>query len=297
VKASEQLADGIMFPEGLAWDDETGTVVTASVQTATVFRIWPQEHRKETVAELGKGGANNLTLASGGGIVVCQNGGVDAGPPMAARYPEMEPLAAQETTMPGLVYVSPEREVSYLLQEGVNAPNDITVDSGGNLVFTDPGNPFHTPRPEPRLMRWSPTGGLSVIADGFGYCNGIFADGESLLVTDHGGVLRFAPDGSREWVITYDDGNVDGLTVDTEGRIYVARQANGGVDVIEDGRVVEFLELPSPAMTTNVCFGGPDRAWLFGTDARNGSVSVFADLPAHGATVADWAPPQPALHN
>jgi gluconolactonase len=294
MKASEQLADGIVFPEGLAWEAATGTVVCASVQTAQVFRIWPQERRKETVAGLGRGGANNLTLAAGGGIVVCQNGGVDAGPPMAARYPEMEPLPAQETATPGLVYISPELEVRYLVQEGLNAPNDITVDAGGDLVFTDPGNPFHTPRVAPRLMRWSPVGGLSVVADGFDYCNGVFADGESLLVTDHGGVLRFAPDGSREWVIRYEDGNVDGLAVDSDGRIYVARQANGGVDVVQDGLVVEFLELPSPAMTTNVCFGGPDGTWLFVTDARNGSVSVFTDLPAVGAPVADWVPPSRA---
>lgn len=293
MKASDQLADGILFPEGLGWETATQTLVTASVQTATVFRIWPTERRKEVIAELGKGGANNLTLAAGGGIVVCQNGGVDAGPPMAANYPDMEPLPPQETTTPGLLYLSPGGDVTYILDEGINAPNDITVDASGDLVFTDPGNPFHSPRPDPRLMRWSPTAGLTVIADGFGYCNGIFADGESLLVTDHGGVLRFAADGSREWVIQYDDGNVDGLTVDSDGRIYVARQANGGVDVIDDGKVVEFLELPGPSMTTNVCFGGPDRNWLFVTDARQGAVSVFAELPATGAPVADWVPPQP----
>jgi sugar lactone lactonase YvrE len=295
VKASDRVAEGILFPEGLAWEDATETLVSASVQTATVFRIWPQERRKETIAELGRGGANNLTLAVGGGIVVCQNGGVDAGPPMAARYPEMEPLPAQESTTAGLVYVSLDGKASYILEQGVNAPNDLTVDGGGDLVFTDPGNPFHNPRPEPRLMRFSREGSLSVIADGFDYCNGIFAEGDSLLVTDHGGVLRFAADGSREWVIRYDDGNVDGLTVDSSGRIYVARQANGGVDVIEDGRVVEFLELPSPAMITNVCFGGTDRTWLFVTDARNGSVSVFADMPVPGARVADWTPPQPSM--
>lgn len=297
MKTSDRVADGIPFPEGLAWEDATETLVSTSVQTATVFRIWPQERRKETIAELGMGGANNLTLAAGGGIVVCQNGGVDAGPPMAARYPEMEPMPEQETTTPGLVYVSPEGEMSYILGEGVNAPNDITVDSDGDLVFTDPGNPFHTPRPEPRLMRYSRSGSLSVIADGFDYCNGIFADGESLLVTDHGGVLRFAPGGSREWVVRYDDGNVDGLTVDSDGRIYVARQVKGGVDVIEDGRVVEFLVLPSPAMITNVCFGGPNRTWLFATDARNGSVSVFADMPVQGAPVTEWRPSQPVLHD
>jgi hypothetical protein len=256
-----------------------------------VYRIWPQERRRETFAELGRGGANNLTLAADGGVVVCQNGGIDAGPSMARRFPEMDPLPGpMETTRPALVYIPPGREPTVLLDEGINAPNDITVAADGTLVFTDPGNPFRDPRPAPRLMRWSASGGLSQIADGFDYCNGIFADGQSLLITDHGGVLRVAPDGSREWVIEYDDGNVDGLTVDSEGRIYVARQALGRVDVIDDGAVVERLELPAPAMVTNACFGGPDGSWLFVTDARNGAVWVFDDLPAHGAPVSAWEP-------
>jgi gluconolactonase len=285
---SERLTDGIVFPEGLAWSADTGTLLAASVQTATVYRIWPQERRRETFGALDRGGANNLTLAADGGVVVCQNGGIDAGPSMARRFPEMGPLPGLETTRPGLVYISPEGESTVLLGEGINAPNDITVAADGALVFTDPGNPFLHPQPRPRLMRWSATAGLSQIADGFDYCNGIFADGESLLITDHGGVLRIAVDGSREWVVEYDDGNVDGLTVDSEGRIYVARQAHGRVDVIDDGAVVERLELPAPAMVTNVCFGGPDGSWLFVADARQGAILVFPDLPARGAPVSLW---------
>ena len=292
----EKLVDGIAFPEGLAWSAQTGTLLCCSVQTGTVFRIWPESRRMETVAGLEEGGANNLTLAADGGVVVCQNGGVDAGPPIAARYPEMAPLPpALPTTAPGLIHVSVEGELSDVLRSGVNAPNDITVDGGGNLVFTDPGNPFLEPRATPRLMRYSSVDGLSVIADGFDYCNGVFADGDSLLVTDHGGVLRLAADGSREWVIRYGDGNVDGLTVDSDGRIYVARQANGGVDVVQDGAVVEILELPAPAMTTNVCFGGPDGTWLFVSDARQGAVSVLTDMPAPGASVRPWSSSQPAV--
>jgi gluconolactonase len=289
--APERLAQGIAFPEGLAWDAGTGTVVCSSVQTATVFRIWPEERRTEVVRELGAGGANNLTLAASGGIVVCQNGGVDAGPPMAARYPDMEPLPPQQPTQPALLHIAATGKVTTVLDRGINAPNDITVDARGDLVFTDPGNPFLEPRASPRVMRFSDVEGLSVVAEDFAYCNGIAADGESLLVTDHGGVLRLMPDGTREWIIRYADGNVDGLARDTEGRIYVARQANGGVDVIEDGAVVEFLELPGPAMTTNVCFGGPAMSSLFVTDARNGAVWVFVDLPAPGAPVALWDTP------
>jgi gluconolactonase len=94
-------------------------------------------------------------------------------------------------------------------------------------------------------------------------------------------------------VIHYDDGNVDGVSMDVEGRIYVARQARACVDVVQDGDVVELLELPAPALITNVCFGGPERSWAFVTDALGGSVWVFHDLPAQGAPVAGWDPPRP----
>ena len=293
MQSAEPLVDGIAFPEGLAWSPDTGTMLCTGVQEAAVYEIWPAEHRKQRLADLGGGGANNVALASRGGAVVCQNGGVDANPSRAARYPKLPRLPEIATARPGLMYLSPGRELTYLVDAGLNAPNDITVAANGDLVFTDPGNPFLEPRADPRLMCWSQGAGLSQIADGFAYCNGIFADGESLLVTDHGGVMRFSPDGSREWVIRYDDGNVDGVSMDTEGRIYVARQGRACVDVVQDGRVVELLALPEPALITNVCFGGPDRSWAFVTDALSGSVSVFHDLPARGAPVADWDPSRP----
>jgi gluconolactonase len=291
VEGPEKLADGIAFPEGLAWSPEERCLLCTSVQEGAVYRIWVEEHRKEKLADVG-GGANNLALARGGGAVVCQNGGVDAGPPMASRYPDMPPLPPVRKAKPGLMYVEPDGTASYVVDEGVNAPNDIAVTADGELLFTDPGNPFLSPRAAPRLMRYSSDRGLSVFAEDFAYCNGIFIEPNSVLVTDHGGVLRFAPDGSREWVIEYDDGNVDGLAVDADGRLYVARQARGGVDVVEQGAVVEFLELPGEAMTTNACFGGPEGSWLFVTDARNGSVHLFSGLPAPGLPVAQWAPPE-----
>jgi sugar lactone lactonase YvrE len=291
VDGPEQIAARLAFPEGLAWSAEDRCVLCSSVQEGAVYRIWPEQARMERLADVG-GGANNLALARGGGAVVCQNGGVDAGPPMAARYPDMPPLPPVRQATPGLMYVAPDGTTTYILDEGVNAPNDITVTGRGDLLFTDPGNPFLSPRATPRLMRYSTVEGLSVDAEGFDYCNGVFADGESVLVTDHAGVLRFAPDGAREWVVRYDDGNVDGLAVDVDGRLYVARQARGGVDVVDKGEVVEFLALPGESMATNVCFGGPDGSWLFITDARNGCVHMFTGMPTRGLPVLEWAPPE-----
>jgi sugar lactone lactonase YvrE len=54
-----------------------------------------------------------------------------------------------------LISVAGDGTTSYILDEGINAPNDITVNAAGELLFTDPGNPFLTPRATPRVMRYS----------------------------------------------------------------------------------------------------------------------------------------------
>jgi gluconolactonase len=285
VNGPELVVEGLAFPEGLAWSPDDRCLLCSAVREGAVYRVWPESHHIEKFADVG-GGANNLAPARGGGVVVCQNGGVHATRGIEPRGPEVF-----RTAIPGLMYVADDGTTSYIIDQGLNAPNDIALGSAGDLLFTDPGNPFISPRATPRVMRYSAIGGLSVFAEGFQYCNGICVDGESVLVTDRRGVLRFAHDGSREWVIGYDDGQVDGLAVDTQGRVYVTRQAHGGIDVIDMGKVVEFLSLPGDAKTTNACFGGPGLSWLFVTDAARGSVHVFTDMPTPGLPIAEWAPP------
>ena len=74
----ELVVGGIAFPEGLGWSAAEQTLLCSGVQEASVHRIFPSEGRKELVAAFGAGGANNLVLASDGGCLVPQNGGVDA---------------------------------------------------------------------------------------------------------------------------------------------------------------------------------------------------------------------------
>ena len=56
----------------------------------------------------------------------------------------------------------------------------------------------------------------------------------------------------------------DGMTVDTEGWLYVATRL--GVQVCDPtGRVNAIINPPQPRPLTNVVFGGPDLDWLFVT--------------------------------
>jgi gluconolactonase len=176
------------------------------------------------------------------------------------------------------------------LDEGVNAPNDLAVGTDGALYFTDPGDRFLSDPPAPRLMRYAPGDGLSVLAEDFGYCNGIAFDGDSILITDRVGLLRLLPDGSREWIVGDElDQTPDGIAVDEDRRIYVAGGHDGCVYVIERGEIVGSLVTPgSASRITNCCFGGPEMTSLFVTDPVNWSVGVWRDMPCRGRALPPW---------
>ena len=243
---------------------------------------------------VGQGRGEQSHAGSWWRIVVCQNGGVDAGPPMAARYPEMEPLPAQESTTPGLVYVSLDGKASYILEQGVNAPNDITVDGGGDLVFTDPGNPFHNPRPEPRLMRFSREGSLSVIADGFDYCNGSSPRATRFWspITAACCVSRLMFPRVGHPLRRRQRRRTDGRQQRPDLRGPSGERRRGRDRGRPGGGVPGAAE---PGDDHQCVLRRPGSTWPFVTDARNGSVSVFADMPVPGARVADWTPPQPSM--
>jgi gluconolactonase len=263
-------------------------LVVTGVQEGAVYRVRPDEQTKERIAEVG-GGANNCALAEDGGVLVTQNGGLDAHGPMSRLYPDLPEWPAIRPVAPGIQLVRRDGGVEYVLDEGVNCPNDLVVAADGAVYFTDPGNPFVEGQPR-RVMRWAPAGELSVLAEGFDYCNGLeLTDDGAVLVTDHHGILRLEPDGSRSWVTQdVEPGGTDGLALDRDGRVYLATVRASGVRVYEGGRAVEFLSAPGEGVTTNCCFGGPGYRWLFATDARHGRILVWRDLPTPGRAANRW---------
>lgn len=281
------LAEGVAFPEGLAWSETERCLYLTAVAEGRVYRLSPERSELDLLADVA-GGANNCALAADGGCLVTQNGGIDATEAMA-RYVEMPPLPPVRPTTPGLLRVNLDGSVESLLDGGLNAPNDLAVGQDGALYLTDPGNPFLDQQPPRRVMRYSPAGELSVYATGFTYCNGIAVDGESLIVSDRVGVLRLWQ-GGREWIVRDQVPTPDGIALDEAGRLYVAGGHDGCVYVIEDGRVVDSLVTPAPySRITNCCFGGVDRRSLFVTDAANWTVAVWSDMPSPGRELPSWS--------
>ena len=116
------------------------------------------------------------------------------------------------------------------------------------------------------------------------------ADGTTLwfIDTGHDRVDRFRYDGElhdREVAVDLsgEAGSPDGMTIDEEGLLWVARWDGGQVvRCTADGRVVGRIPLPCDRVTS-VCFGGDDLADLYITTARYGlDEAALAKQPQAG---------------
>ncbi|WP_097911831.1 SMP-30/gluconolactonase/LRE family protein [Streptomyces sp. b84] len=129
------------------------------------------------------------------------------------------------------------------------------------------------------LYRTDPDGSVHQVLDGLTIVNGpaFTADGRTLYVADSaaGIVHRCAldPDGNitaRDRFARIDaGGSPDGMTVDTEGHLWVAVWGHGTVHrYTPDGTLATTLRLPTP-QPTSVCLQ-PDNGLLLVTTARYG---------------------------
>jgi len=288
---AEVVADGIVFGEGPVWVPE-GTpggpsLVVTSVAAGALYRIPPGGARADVLADTG-GGANGAALASDGGILVTQNGGMDFSKlPLDVDY-------AYNPTTPGLQLARVDGTVSYLADRDLQAPNDLVVAPDGTVYFTDPPHFPLPPEPSGRVMAYERDGNLRVIAEGFMYCNGIALDRDGTLVVVEGrGLQRIFPDGDREWIVErLGRGGGDGFCLDAEGNYYVAATVEHGVRVVDPaGRELDFFALDGDGVTTNCCFGGTDGRTLFATDAVPGRVVGWEGLPHPGLLMHAWPGP------
>jgi gluconolactonase len=288
---AEVVADGIVFGEGPVWvpDGVPGgpSLVVTSVPAGALYRIEPGGGRAEKLADT-SGGANGAALATDGSIVVTQNGGIDFSKlPLDVDYP-------YEPATPGLQLATPDGAVRYLLEGGLQAPNDLVVGPDGTVYFTDPPHFPLPPDPSGRVMAYALDGNLRVFADRFTYCNGIALDPDGALVVVEGrGLQRLLPDGGREWIVEQlGRGGGDGFCLDVDGNYYVAATVDHGVRVVDPhGKELDFLALDGDGVTTNCCFGGADGRTLFATDAIPGRVVAWEGLPHPGLPLHTWPGP------
>jgi gluconolactonase len=76
-----------------------------------------------------------------------------------------------------------------------------------------------------------------------------------------------------QFFTSYGPSGPDGITVDNEGRLFVANPGLGRVWVLNRrAEPVEILTGPEGTSLTNLCFGGPEMKTVFMTESTNGTV-------------------------
>jgi gluconolactonase len=176
-----------------------------------------------------------------------------------------------------LVKFTPSGKMIPVFTEGYhnkpfNGPNDVWPDKKGGIYFTDPYYPRDYWEKGHKQMQdaegvyyLAPDGSLKRVRGGNGQPNGIVGspDGQWLYIADirQKTIWKYAilSDGSLKDSTAFAPVGSDGMTIDTEGNIYVTW---GEVLVFnKQGQKIEEIQLPESP--TNVCFGGADRKTLF----------------------------------
>ena len=155
----------------------------------------------------------------------------------------------------------------------LNGPNDVWERPDGGIYFTDPFYARkwwdYTQRPQDgQCVYFLPAdrSGLKRVATDLTQPNGITGapDGKTLFVADIGANKTYAYDIQSDGALANKrlicEKGSDGMTLDTEGNLYLSGR---GVFVYDkNGRLVTHIEVPE-AWVGNLSFGGRDHQTLF----------------------------------
>ena len=254
-----KLADGFVFTEGPAVDPE-GNVLFSDVRGNTIYK-WTVGDGLSTFRE-DSGNSNGLFFDSQGNLLTCEPGN----------------RRVTRTSPDGAVTIIADSYDGRAL----NSPNDIWVDAGDGIYFSDPrfGSQEGVEQ-DGNYVYYVPPDGSPIrrVVDDLPAPNGVLgtADGTRLYIADHG------PDTGTDNTYVYDiqrDGSLvnrrmfapegsDGMTLDERGNLYLT--VNGVEVYSPDGVKIGTIEVPE--RPSNVVFGGADRQTLYIT-ARTGFYSL-----------------------
>jgi gluconolactonase len=268
----ERIAGGFEFTEGPVWSRD-GALLFSSPNTNAIYRWTPEGavtvfRPKSGYAGIDVGryhqpGSNGLTFSPDGLLTICQHGNRR------------------------VIRVNPHGDITVLADsyEGkrLNSPNDLVYRSDGTLYFTDP--PFGLPAafddPDKELpfsgVFYVSGGEVRLGADDLEGPNGLaFSPDERYLYVGNWNlerkiIMRYdvAADGSlSNGTVFHDmtdapgDDALDGLKVDTDGKVYAC--GPGGIWVLSPGgERLGVLRLPEDPH--NLAWGDDDGRTLYVT--------------------------------
>jgi gluconolactonase len=271
--ALERVAGGFAFTEGPVWNADD-SLLFSSPNTNTIYRWAPpgivsvfrakSGYAGADISRYEQPGSNGLTFDPQGRLVVCQHGN--------RRVLRVNPHG--DTTVLADTYDG----------RNLNSPNDVVVRSDGTVYFTDP--PFGLPAGGDDPKRELPFSGVYRVREGeppvlltaeLEGPNGLaFSPDERFLYVGNWDlqrktVTRYAVSAEGDLAeaeifadLTFEPGDdaVDGLKVDTCGRIYVC--GPGGIWIFApDGRRIALLRLPESPH--NLAWGDRDGRTLYVT--------------------------------
>jgi gluconolactonase len=263
------------FVEGPSFDAD-GNLYIVDIPFGRVFKITP-DATWSLVVEY-EGWPNGLKIGSDGRILVADyRHGLMA---LDAKAGRMTPILTSRNS------------------ESFRGCNDLHIAKNGDIYFTDQGQTgLHDPTG--RVYRLSASGRLDCLIDTGISPNGLVLDpSERVLfvaMTRDNAVWRMPimKDGSVSKVgrfcTMFGPSGPDGMTMDKDGRLYVAHASLGHVLVFApNGELIARIKSCAGAACTNVAIGGNNRDRLYITESATGSILVadigVLDSLSRGAT-------------
>ncbi|MCK4629425.1 MAG: PmoA family protein, partial [Sedimentisphaerales bacterium] len=245
-----KLAGGFKFTEGPA-ADARGNVYFTDVPNNRIHK-WSTDGRLTTFRE-NSGGANGLFFDKDGNLLVCEG--------------DNRRIVSIDTQ--GSVKILADKYNN----RRFNKPNDLWADPKGGIYFSDPvygqvekgqdgGHVYYLTPDRKKVIR---------VIDDYVWPNGMIGtpDGKTLYVTDPGDkktyVYTVNSDGTLSNKRLFAPEGSDGMTIDTEGNIYLTTRVVVVYD--RDGNKIETID--TPEKPSNVCFGGKDNQMLFITARKS----------------------------
>ncbi|MCE4553084.1 SMP-30/gluconolactonase/LRE family protein [Roseateles cellulosilyticus] len=268
----EQLATGLQWAEGPVWFGDGRYLLVSDIPNDRILR-WDDCSGEVSVFRQPSGNANGHARDAQGRLVSCEHLG----------------RRITRTEHDGRIAVLADRFDG----KPLNSPNDITCAPDGAVWFTDPdfgiGSDWEglraTPEQPHGVYRIDPaSGALTRVLDDLAGPNGLAftPDGRRLLVVEsraqpHRLIWSYAVDGGRLsdkrlLIDAAGHGALDGIALDTAGRIWCGFGGNGhpdadpaaldGVRVYSpEGQPIAHIHLPERC--ANLCFGGAKGNRLF----------------------------------
>lgn len=251
----EKLAGGFLFTEGPTADEKGNVYFTD--QPNDRIMLWNDDTHLSVFMEP-SGRSNGLALDREGNLWAC----------------------ADENTE--IRKITPDKKIETIINTWngklFNGPNDLWISPSGGIYFTDPyfkrswWSHSEMPQEKQRVYYLKPElKTLKIVEEELLQPNGIVGtpDGKYLFVADIRGNKTWSyeinPDGTLSSKKLFCDQGSDGMTIDSEGNIYLTGK---GVTVFDrTGKKLGNIPVPE-SWTANVCFGGRNRKILYITASK-----------------------------